>query len=153
ALPQPIRHGAPLRPTAAGSMMSVTLSPRSVRRFPMYRLVGPVCVFLATVGLTLAQDAVRRGTIKKLATAKKTLVIASGGKDEEFTLTDDPRFAGVAGKDLAERLRSLKEGSDVFFKGTTRDGKSVLVGLKLAAADEKPAAAATKPKFDAAALK
>jgi hypothetical protein len=120
----------------------------------MYRLVGPACVFLATVGLVLAQDAVRRGTLKKIDPEKKTLVITAAGKDEEFHLTDDTRFAGVPGKDLAERLRSLKEGSDVFFKGATRDGKSVLVGLKLATADEKrPAAPPKFEKFDASALK
>src|SRR5205814_3098827 len=98
----------------------------------MYRLVGPACVLLATVGVVLAQDAIRRGTLKKIDAEKKVLVITSGGKDEEFALTDETKFAGVAGKDLAARLRSLKEGSDVFFKGTARDGKSVLVGLKLA---------------------
>src|SRR5437763_16032487 len=103
----------------------------------MYRFVGPACVLLVTVGLTLAQDAVRRGTLKKIDAERKILVITSGGKDEEFALTDETKFAGVAGKDLAEQLRSLKEGSDVFFKGATRDGKSVLVGLKVAAADEK----------------
>lgn len=118
----------------------------------MYRLVGPACVLVATVGLTLAQDAIRRGTLKKIDPEKKTLVITSGGKDEEFHLAADTRFAGVAGKDLAERLRSLKEGSDVFFKGTTRDGKSVLMGLKLAAADEKRPSP-TQPKFDTSTLK
>jgi hypothetical protein len=118
----------------------------------MYRLVGPACVLLATVGLTLAQDAIRRGTLKKIDAEKKVLVITSAGKDEEFALTDETKFAGVAGKNLAERLRSLKEGSDVFFKGTTRDGKSVLMGLKLAAADEKRPAP-TQPKFDTSTLK
>jgi hypothetical protein len=117
----------------------------------MNRFVGPACVFLATVGLALAQDAIRRGTLKTIDPEKKTLVITSAGKDEEFALTDDTRFAGVGGKDLAERLRSLKEGSDVFFKGATRGGKAVLVGLKLATADEKQAAA--KPKFDSSTLK
>jgi hypothetical protein len=117
----------------------------------MYRFVGPACVLLATVGLTLAQDAIRRGTLKKIDPEKKLLVITSGGKDEEFVLTDETKFAGVAGKNLAERLRELKEGSPVMFKGSTRDGKSVLVGLKLAAADEKQAAA--KTKFDTAGLK
>jgi hypothetical protein len=106
---------------------------------------------LATVGLTLAQDAIRRGTIKKIDPDKNTLVITSGGKDEEFVLTDDTKVVGVAGKDLAGRLRSLKEGSAVMFKGAAKDGKSVLVGLKLAAADEKPAAA--QPKFDTSTLK
>jgi len=117
----------------------------------MYRFVGPACVLVATVGIVLAQDAIRRGTLKKIDAEKKTLVITSGGKDEEFALTDETRFAGVAGKDLAERLRSLKEGSAVMFKGATRDGKSVLVGLKLATADEKRPA--SQPKFDASALK
>jgi len=119
----------------------------------MKRLIGPAAVFALIVGAALAQDDIRRGTVKKIDPDRKTVTLTSGGKDEEFLLTDETKFAGAAGKTLAERLKGLKEGSAVMFKAGTRDGKAVLVGLKLAAPGGQQKAAPPIPRVDVAGLR
>jgi Cu/Ag efflux protein CusF len=93
---------------------------------------------------------IRRGKIKKLELDKMLLTLTLGDKDQEFRLTENTQVLDAPGKDLKERLRGFKEGSAVFFKVESRDGKEVIVGLKLA--DGGPGLR-SQPKVDTSKLK
>ena len=88
------------------------------------------------VGLKLLGDGegpggeIRRGTVKKINPEKKTITLSVGGKEQVFQLTDGTQVLGASGADLKERLRGIKEGSEVFFKAGRTDGKDVIYGLK-----------------------
>jgi Cu/Ag efflux protein CusF len=111
----------------------------------MIRLVSVVgAVLFLWAGLLLAQDGIQKGKVKKIDLDKKTLTLTTGDKDIEVALTEQSRVLGVEAKDLKERFQGIKAGMDVFFKVETRDGKSVLVGIKPAGAGEAPAQAGGK---------
>lgn len=80
----------------------------------------------------LVADEIQRGTLKKLDVPGKKVVVEIDGKQREFSLTDDTHVLGASGKDLAEKLKGFKEGASIFVKPDTSDGRSVLVGIKLA---------------------
>jgi Cu/Ag efflux protein CusF len=82
---------------------------------------------------------IQRGKLKKLDLEKKLITITVAGTDREFTLTDRTHVLDASGKTFEERLQGFKPGADVFFKAVTSDGKSTLVGLKLAGRDGGPA--------------
>ncbi len=73
------------------------------------------------------------------------------GKDQEFTITESTRIAGVPGQSLKEQLQSkeLKEGTEVRFRAARKDGKSVLVGLLV----QQGGDGRDVPKVDTSALK
>ncbi|MBL7152774.1 MAG: right-handed parallel beta-helix repeat-containing protein [Phycisphaerae bacterium] len=98
----------------------------------MSRWLVPVglVLFLCTASLQ-AQESFRRGKIKKIDLEHRILSLAVDGKDEEFQLAEDVRVLGVSGKNLRERLQGIKEGAEIFFRATKRDGRSIIVGLKL----------------------
>src|SRR5438477_10775711 len=81
---------------------------------------------------SLWADEIQRGTLKSLNVERRQVVVTSEGRDREFTLTDDTQVLGETGKDLAEKLKSFAAGAEVFVKPTQRDGRDVLVGIKLA---------------------
>ncbi len=85
----------------------------------------------------LSADEIQRGTLKKLDVAGKKVVVEIDGKQREFSLTNDTHVLGASGKDLAEKLKDFREGNSIFVKPETRDGKEVLLGIKLA--DQRPA--------------
>ncbi len=99
----------------------------------------------------LAQEGIQRGTIKKIDADKGTIVITSGGKDHALAVPDDARFMDEAGKPIKERLadKRLKAGAAVMFKAARRDGKEVLLGVKLGASP----ASSPPPKVDLSSLK
>lgn len=86
---------------------------------------------LWTVSLQ-AQDGPRRGKIKKLDVEQRVLSLVVDGKDEEFQLAEEAQVLGASGRNLQERLQGIKEGTEVLFKATKRDGKPVVVALKSA---------------------
>jgi hypothetical protein len=77
---------------------------------------------------------IRTGRIKKLDLEKKLLIVTAGGKDHEFTLSEDVRVLGASGKTLRERLKGFKEGAAIQFGVVKKGGKEVLMGLRLAGA-------------------
>jgi hypothetical protein len=95
-------------------------------------------------------NGVRRAKIKKLDLDKKTLTLTLDGKDLDLSLTEDVQVLGASGKDLKERLKDFKEGAETFFKTETKDGKEVLVALKLV--DGKDPGAAP-PRVDTSKFK
>lgn len=75
---------------------------------------------------------IRRGKIKKLDLEQRVLSLTVDGKDEEFQLAEDAQVLGASGRNLPERFAGIKEGADVFFKATKRDGRLVVVAVKAA---------------------
>jgi hypothetical protein len=82
------------------------------------------------VGALAAQDGIRKGVIKKIDPDKGTITLTADGKDLDFVVDLDTRIFGSTGKTVAERLKDLKVGGAVLFKGGRRDGKDVLIGIK-----------------------
>lgn len=93
---------------------------------------------------------IQRGTVKKVNLERPSVVLTFNGGEREFLLNNNTRFIGVQGQDLTGRLKSIKEGSEVFFKTGTEDGKDVLVGIKPVLATDS---ATPIPKSDTSSLK
>lgn len=91
-----------------------------------------VVVALWVCPVLLVADEIQRGTLKKLDVPGKKVVVEIDGKQREFSLTDDTHVLGASGKNLAERLKDFREGASIFVKPDTSDGRSVLMGIKLA---------------------
>jgi Cu/Ag efflux protein CusF len=92
-----------------------------------------IALLLGTLAADFAQaQEVQRGTLKKLDVEKHLIVVTIDGKDHELTLTDDTQVLGGQGDSLAEKLRSFKEGSEIFVKAGQRGGKQVVQGIRLA---------------------
>jgi hypothetical protein len=119
----------------------------------MYRVTSAVVLFALAAGLVIAQDAIRRGTVKAVDADKQTVTITSGGKDETFTLTAQTRVMS-GGKLVAKPFedKALAPGSKVTFKSGTQNGTTVLDGLKLGDDVAKPGGRPAQPKVDAAKL-
>jgi len=98
----------------------------------MIRGICPALAFVVTISAVMAQDEIRRGAVKALDADKGTITITIGGKDETFTLTDGTRVMSADGKAVARPFedKSFAPGSPVMFKSATKNGRSVLIGLK-----------------------
>ncbi|HEY1380896.1 MAG TPA: hypothetical protein VGF55_29110 [Gemmataceae bacterium] len=84
-------------------------------------------------GTIAAQDnGIRRGKIKAVDADKHTVTITADGKDETFTLTDRTRVMDASNQPVKEPFKDLASGAAVMFKADTRNGRTVLVGVKLA---------------------
>jgi hypothetical protein len=116
----------------------------------MYRTFVAVALFALTVGLLVAQDEIRRGTVKAVDPKEGTVTITVNGKDLTFALTTDTRVMGKDGKQVAKPFeeKELKPGAAVMFKSSMKGGKDVLVGLRLGGPQPPPA-----PKVDTSKLK
>jgi hypothetical protein len=111
----------------------------------MTRSLLTVLAGLLFVTAALAQNAPQKGAFKKFDADKGIVTITADGKDRDLLLTDETRMPDVPPKEVKDRLRTLKEGAAIMFLAATKDGKDVLVGIKLA--DDAP------PKVDTSAFK
>jgi hypothetical protein len=93
---------------------------------------------------------IRRAKIKKIDLGEMVLTLTLDGKDREFPLAENTLVLDTTGKNLKERLKGFKSGAPVFFKTDRRDGKEVIVALKLAAGGPGKG---DLPKFDSSKLK
>jgi Cu/Ag efflux protein CusF len=83
-------------------------------------------------GSALAQDrAIQRGKIVKLDVEAKTITLRVGDQVRDFGLLDSMQVLDAKGKNLAEKLQGFKAGAEVNFKAAKKDGKDVLVGIRL----------------------
>ena len=116
----------------------------------MYRISVTVSLFALSVGFVVAQDEIRRGTVKAIDAEKGTVTITANGKDETFFLTADTDVRS-GGKAVAKPFedKELKPGAAVMFKSAVKGGKDVLVGLRLGGPPAQPA----QPKVDTSKLK
>jgi Cu/Ag efflux protein CusF len=84
--------------------------------------------------------------LKSLDLEKMQLVVTVEGKDHELTLTARTQVLEATGKDLAEKLKDFKPGTDIFFRLVTQDGKEVVQGLKLAKLGERAPGRGEQPQ-------
>jgi hypothetical protein len=116
----------------------------------MFRVFVSFALFALTLGFVVAQDEIRRGTVKALDAEKGTVTITVNGKDETFHLTAGSKvMANGRQIDKPFEDKELKAGAAVMFKSTTKDGKDVLVGLRVGGPPAQPA----QPKVDTSKLK
>src|SRR5205085_10293979 len=95
--------------------------------------IGLALGLAVLAGSLLAQEGPQRAKIKKVDADKKIVTLTVGKEDREFQVTDRTLLKDEAGKDLEDRLKDkrLKPGTAVMFLARDRDGKQVLVGMKL----------------------
>lgn len=110
----------------------------------------------ALITAAQAQDDIRRGTIKKVAADEGKVLILHDGQEHEFHIDEATRLMDAAGRPIEARLKDerLKPETHVFFKLGKKDGRSTLVGLKLAGPQAK--AGGPRPamiQIDTSALK
>lgn len=85
-----------------------------------------------TFGALVAQDGgIQRGKIVKLDVEAKTITLRVGEADRSFGLLDSMQVLNAKGKTLAEKLQGFKLGAEVMFKAAKKEGKAVLVGIRL----------------------
>src|SRR3954462_9670379 len=102
----------------------------------MRRGLWCVTLLLSLVAVLAAQEGPQRGKVKKVDADKGTVTIAVGGKDLELALDEKTLVFGADGDTLKERMRGIKEGTEVFFKSTKKGGKETLIGLKPAGKEQ-----------------
>jgi Cu/Ag efflux protein CusF len=105
-------------------------------------------VVLAVAAATVqAQDGPQRGKVKKVDAAKGVITITADGKDQDYAVTDDTRIMDASNRPAKDGLKNegFKEGAAVMFKAASKDGKPILVGLRLVggAGQSEPAKADT----------
>jgi hypothetical protein len=120
----------------------------------MTRLTVAVALGLVVLAApVLAQkEGPERGKIKKNDADKGVVTITVAGADRDFTVVKDTRFMDDAGKPMTDRLRDkrLKEGVTVMFLARERDGKQVLLGMRLPA---RGGAVGERINFDTSKMK
>jgi hypothetical protein len=120
-------------------------------RFLCGAVVG--CAFLPHA--LLGQEGIQRGTIKTVDAGKGALTITVAGKDRDFVLAGDARIMDAAGKPARGGLKheGFQAGAAVMFKAGRKDGKTVLVGLKLVGANGPNPIRQPPPKVDLSGVK
>jgi hypothetical protein len=110
----------------------------------MFRTSLVAIAVLAVAAAAQQADGPQKGTIKKVDVEKGVIVITSGGKDVEATVTEQTQFRGADTQPLPDKIKdkALKEGAEVMFLARMRDGRTVLVGIRLGAG------AQPRPKID-----
>jgi len=120
----------------------------------MYRLMLPVFVLLCAAAQAPAQNDIQRGKLKKIDTDKGTVTIAVDGKDRELAVIEQTRVVGQGDLRGMKGIKEagFKEGSPVMFREQTRNGKDILVGMRLADNAGPPANRPAPPKLDTSQL-
>lgn len=96
-------------------------------------MISALFVFTLLTTPLNAQNDIQRAKFKKVDAEKRIVTLTIDGKDQDFIVKDTTRIANVTGQNLKEQLNSkeLKEGADVRYRATTKDGKAILIGLLL----------------------
>src|SRR5262245_55245438 len=86
-----------------------------------------------------AQDAPQPAVIKDVDTANRTITIEANGQTHQLGVTDQSRFRDAAGAEIRQGLKDerIKEGTPVMFLMAERDGRKVLVGMRLGAGAQR----------------
>lgn len=121
----------------------------------MARFIFAGLATFLSISLALAQDSPQRGTIKKVDAAKGSITITADGKDHEFTVTARTRIMDGSGSAVEKGLKDerIKEGATVRFRGEQRDGRSVLMGLRLEGDGARPSNPPSAAKVDTSKFK
>ena len=107
----------------------------------MLRTLCLMMLLCLELSASVSAQEIQRGTLKSLDLEQKKIVITSGGKDREFSLTDKTDVLGETGKNLSEKLKDFAAGTEIFFKPKAADSQE-LVGIKRVTARDNPAGAA-----------
>jgi Cu/Ag efflux protein CusF len=104
------------------------------------RLVAVLGLALLAAGLGAQGRGIRKGKIKKVDAARDAITITADGKDYVCTVTEQTKIWDASHQVIKEGLKNkaFRPGAAVFFKITRRDGRAVLVGIKLAGKDSRP---------------
>src|SRR5689334_21414612 len=94
----------------------------------IFLIAGLMCL---VADVAEAQD-ILRGKIAKLDAEAKSVTVTIDGKDRQYGLDDQTRFFDSNAATLAARFKILEVGKPIMLKPTTRDGREVLEGIKLA---------------------
>jgi hypothetical protein len=102
----------------------------------MCRLNASVLILLGLTIPAAAQDGIRQAKIKKVDAEKGVLTLTTDGKDLELAVTDNTRFMGADGNMIKDGLGNVvfKAGQPVMFKAATKNGKAILVGVRIVGA-------------------
>lgn len=95
---------------------------------------------------------IQRGKVKQIDPEQKSIRLTVAGKEETYPLSENTQVPGATGRSLKERLQGFKEGSDVLFRLERRDGKAVVLGLRLIQPGEAGGRSGFKP-VDSSQLK
>src|SRR5262245_28609414 len=116
-----------------------------------YAVVG--CTFFVS-GL-LAQDDIQRGKVKKVDADKGVITITVDGKARDFTVAENTRIVDTENRPAKDGFKheGFKPGAAVMFRAVEKDGKAVLVGLKLAGNAQPNPAGQAPPPVDLAKFK
>src|SRR5262249_31250853 len=88
--------------------------------------------FAVVLGPLCAQDRPRPAKLKKYDPEPSVVVLTVDGTDGEYTIAKATRVMDGSGPVPADGLKAaLKGGSSVMFLANKKDGKNVLVGLRL----------------------
>ncbi|MBM3979732.1 MAG: hypothetical protein FJ304_05520 [Planctomycetes bacterium] len=115
----------------------------------MLRAYVSLALFAGALGAVVAQDEIRRGTVKALDAEKSTVTIAVNGKDQTFLLPADADVRS-GGKQVAKPFedKDLKPGTAVMFKSAVKNGADVITAMRFGAQPGQP-----QPKVDTSKLK
>src|SRR5262245_19483226 len=104
----------------------------------MIRLLSLALVVVSVAAS--AQEGPQRGKIKRIDADKGVVTITAGDKEYEFSVTPRTRFMDGRGGAIDNGLKDerLKEGTSVMFRGSDRNGRRVLDGLRLAGDADGP---------------
>lgn len=94
-------------------------------------LVRCVAVTVLLLPRVLPAQEILRGTLTKLDAPGKKVTVEIDGKQREFKLTEDTQVRGGAGKDLAEKLKNFREGSEIMVRPGRGEHKETLTGIAL----------------------
>lgn len=95
------------------------------------RLIPVALVFVLCAASLQAQEKPRRGKIKTVTGDAITITV--DGKDVECTVSSDTRFMSSGNQAITPPIeeKGVKAGAAVMFLARERNGKSILIGLKL----------------------
>src|SRR5262249_24175293 len=102
----------------------------AVTRILIFALVG----WFAWVDPLPAQQGIQQGTMRKVDTDKGVITVLVDGKNVELSTSERTKIWDIGMQELADglKIKAIREGARVMFKTGEKDGKTVLIALKLA---------------------
>ena len=101
------------------------------------RMFAVACVLALTLAVASGDEF--KGKVKKLDADKNTITITVDDKDQTFDVSKDTKIVGLYGKKLKKAIQEnvpgglsgVKEGVAVSLTTEKKDGKDVLIQVKL----------------------
>src|ERR1051325_5730873 len=92
-----------------------------------------IVLLVGTLAGQEASQAPQKGKIKKIDADKSTLTISVDGKDQDLLVAAETKVMDAANKQIENpfKEKTFIVGAAVMFKAEQRDGKNVLVGVRI----------------------